>query len=137
MEQFALGIAEAFNGGLDQFMAYHAEDVVHVTAPEWPESGTYRGREEVRRLWASILSVHSEHEIAVDEIVVLDKHRALSKLRWTARGAASGAETTTPIYTVATERDGLIAGIAYFLDYDMALAAAGQPERTLRERPPD
>ena len=109
-------------------MVYHAEDVVHITAPEWPERGTYQGREDVRRLWASILSDHSEHEITVDEVVVLDKHRILSKLRWTARGAASGVETTTPIYIVGTERDGRIARIEYFLDYDMAFAAAGLSE---------
>jgi ketosteroid isomerase-like protein len=128
LEQFARDVAEAFNRGLDEYMALHAEDVVHVTAPEWPERGTYRGREDVRRLWASIFSDHSEHEIAVDELVALDEHRMLSKLRWTARGAASGAETTTPIYTVATERDGLISRIEYFLDYDMALEAAGLSE---------
>jgi len=128
LEEFARGMAEAFNRGLDEFMAYHAEDVVHVTAPEWPESGTYRGREDVRRLWASIFSAHSENEIAVDEMVVLDDHRMLFKLHWTARGAASGAETTTPIYTVATERHGLIARVEYFLDYDMALEAAGLSE---------
>jgi hypothetical protein len=43
--EIARRFVEAFNLGLDEFMAYYAEDAVHVTAPEWPEGGTYRGKE--------------------------------------------------------------------------------------------
>jgi hypothetical protein len=35
LEAFARRVAEAFGLGLDEYMALHAPDVVHVTAPEW------------------------------------------------------------------------------------------------------
>ena len=127
-EALARRIAEAYNIGLDEFIACHAEDVVHVTSPEWPEAGTYNGREEVRQLWASIFEAGLQ-KIEIDEIVILDDGRVLSKLRLLAEGATSGATTTTPIYTVATARDQLIAHIQYFMDYDQALEAAGLADR--------
>jgi SnoaL-like protein len=127
--ELARRFAMAFNDGLDEWIACHAEDVVHVTAPDWPEGGTYRGREAVRGLWESILAEHSEHEIVVDEVTDVDEHRVLSKLRWRARGAASGVVTTTPVYTATTiDQAGLMSRIEYFLDYDQALKAAGLSE---------
>jgi ketosteroid isomerase-like protein len=126
--QLAYRFAEAFNAGLDEFIALHADDVVHVTAPEWPERGTYCGRDEVRRLWESIFVDYGDHQILVDEVIPIDEHRVLSKLRWRAKGTSSGAETTTRIYTVGTERDGLVSRIEYFLDYRMALETAGLSE---------
>jgi hypothetical protein len=124
---FGRRMAAAYNAGLDEWMACHAEDVVHVTAPEWPERGTYHGKEAVRALWASIFSA-SEYKIEIDELIPLDDHRLLSKLHLQAIGPASGVTTTTPIYTVATERAGLIARINYFLSYEDALQAAGLSE---------
>ena len=125
MVAFAHRFAAAFNLGLEEFMAFHAEDVVHVTAPEWPERGTYRGREAVRGLWASILVEYEQYEIEVDDVIVLDENRVLSKVRLRARGAASGVETTTPVYTVGTERGGLVSRVEYFVDEAGALEAAG------------
>lgn len=125
---FGHRIAGAFARGLDEYMACHAEDVVHVTAPEWPERGTYRGREEVRELWASIFADFAEYEIDVDDVTVIDDHRILVETRWHTRGSTSGAVTTTIVYSVATERDGLVSRIEYFLDHGKALEAAGLSE---------
>ena len=118
-------MAEAWNLGLYEYMALHAEDVVHVTTPEWHERGTYRGRDQVRRFWESISPDLGENEIAVDEVIVLDDHRVLSKLQWRVAGPTSGVETTSQVYIVATERDGLVARIEYFVNYETALEAAG------------
>ncbi len=123
--EFARRLAEAFNTDLNAYIAMHAEDVEHVTAPEWPERGTYRGRDEVRRLWESILADYGRQEIEVVEVVEIGEDRALSKMLWHAQGAASGVPTSTPVYSFGTMRDGLLARIEYFLDEDVARAAAG------------
>jgi hypothetical protein len=64
---------EAFNLGLDEFVACFTEDVVCVTIPEWPEAGTYRGKVAFRGLWASIYAAQEQHA-ELDEVTVLDEY---------------------------------------------------------------
>jgi len=127
LEAFARQFFEAFNRSLDDYIALHAPDVVHVTAPEWPEGGVYRGREAVRDLWASMLAAQ-EYRAELEDLVVLEDGRVLSTLRVHNKGIASGVATTTVIYTVGTERDGLLARIEYYIDRGRALEAAGLSE---------
>jgi ketosteroid isomerase-like protein len=127
LEAFAHRVAEAFSLGLDEFIALHAPDVVHVTAPEWPEGGTYRGTEAVRSLWESMFAAQ-DYRTEVEDIVVLADSRVLSTLRVHNRGIASDVATTTVIYTLGTERDGLLSRIEYYVDRGQALKAAGLEE---------
>jgi ketosteroid isomerase-like protein len=127
LEAFARRVAEAFSLGLDEYMALHAPDVVHVTAPEWPEGGTYRGTEAVRGLWESMFAAQ-DYRAELEDVVVLEDSRVLSTLRVHNRGVASGVATTTVIYTVGTEREGLISRIEYYVDRGQALEAAGLAE---------
>jgi ketosteroid isomerase-like protein len=124
LEAFARQVAQAFSVGLDEYMALHAPDVVHVTAPEWPEGGTYRGTEAVRGLWESMFAAQ-RYRAEVEDVVVLDDSRVLSTLRVHSRGVASDVATTTVIYTVGTARDGMLSRIEYYVDRGQALRAAG------------
>jgi ketosteroid isomerase-like protein len=125
--EVARRFVEAFNLGLDDLMACYTEDAVHVTSPEWPEAGTYRGQEAVRGFWASLYRAQEQH-VEVDELVVLDEHRVLSKTLAHIRGTSSGVTTTTPVYSISTVRGGLISRIEYFMQYEQALEAAGLSE---------
>jgi ketosteroid isomerase-like protein len=127
LEAFARQLVEAFNRGLDDYIALHAPDVVHVTAPEWPEGGTYRGKDAVRDLWAGMFAAQ-EYRAELDDVVVLKDGRVLSTFRVHTTGIASGVATTTVVYSVGTERGGLLARIEYYIDHDRALEAAGLPK---------
>ena len=125
--EVAYRFLEAFNLGLDEFVACFTEDAVCVTTPEWPEAGTYRGKVAVRGLWAPIFAAQEQHA-ELDEVTVLDEHRVLSKYRLRSRGASSGAAMTTPVYSIATIRERLISRVEYFMRYEEALEAAGLTE---------
>lgn len=124
LEAFARELFEAFSRSLDDYMALHAPDVVHVTAPEWPEGGVYHGKEAVRELWEGMFAAQ-EYRAELEDLVVLEDGRVLSTVRVHNKGIASGVATTTVIYTVGTERDGLLARIEYYIDHARALEAAG------------
>ena len=115
----------AFNVGVDEFVACHTEDVVHVTAPEWPEAGIYRGRENVRLLWAQIFEVHESLSATVEDMTELDEDRWLARTTLEARGIASGLTTRTTVFAVGCRRGDLVERIEYFLDESEARAAAG------------
>ena len=127
LEAFAVQINEEFNLGLDRYMAFHAPDVVLVTAREWPEAGTYRGLDAVREVWAPIFAAQ-EMRAELEDVVVIDDTRVLYTVRIHARGLASGVATTTVFYPVATERGGLISRLELYLDHGQALKAAGLSE---------
>ncbi len=119
----------AFNEGLDAWMACHAEEVVHTTVPDWPEGGTYQGRESVRRLWVEVLDTYPDYELTLDKATDAGGGRVLSKLSVWARGAASGADVTSPLYIVAAfDDEGLVSRIEYFLEHRQALEAVGLSE---------
>jgi ketosteroid isomerase-like protein len=124
LEAFARQVTEAFNRSLDEYMDLHAPDVVHVTAPEWPEGGIYRGKEAVRDLWEGMLAAQA-YSVQLEDVVVLEDGRVLSTLRTHSTGTTSGAAATTVFYTLGTVREGLIARVEYYLDYGSALNAAG------------
>ena len=128
LEAFARQIIEAFNHGLDDYMAMHAPDVVVVTAPEWPEGGTYRGLEAARGVWAAIFAEQEMRAGELYDVVVLEDARLLYTVRIHAKGLASGVATTTVFYTVATERGGLISRMELYLNHGQALEAVGLSE---------
>ena len=123
IEALARAAVDAFNRGPEAFAALHAEDVVHTAAREWPESGTYHGREAVKQLWERILGAYEESEVTIEGAIATDDG-FLNVLRWRAVGAGSGLAFETPVFMVAMVRDGRIAEVEYFFDRGAATHAA-------------
>jgi ketosteroid isomerase-like protein len=99
-------------------------DIELVTDPAWPEPGTYRGRDEVRRFyeryaesWGDIRSLDFELIPAGDKVV--------ARWRNPVAGRHSGIAIDNNATTVFTIRDGQVVRIEYFFDHDEALRAAG------------
>jgi hypothetical protein len=127
MEAFGRQVIEAFNLGQEEYIGLHAPDAVHVTAREWPEGGTYHGREAVRAVWAPIFAAQ-EMRAELKDVVVVDDTRVLLTVPVHSRGLASGVTTTTVFYAVATERGGLLSRMEHYLDRTEALEAVGLSE---------
>ena len=119
---------EAFNVGMDEFMATHTGDVELVPDPMWPEQGPFRGRDEVRRWWEQILEQYESHENVLDDVASVDEHRVLMNGRWHVRGQGSGVTTTLTYSAVLTLREGLVCRFQFFFDRQKALEAAGLSE---------
>ena len=118
-------LAERWNAG-DHVgvLQLYADDIMMVTAPEWPDSGPEVGKEAVehatrewRSAWESI-EVDIDRLEAVGDVVVAGG-------AWDSQGLASGAAGRLPFGIVFTVRDGRVARIEWFMDPSDARAAAG------------
>jgi ketosteroid isomerase-like protein len=118
-------LAERWNAGDHAgVLELYADDIVMVTAPEWPDSRPEVGKQAVehatrewRSAWESI-EVDLDRLEAVGEMVVAGG-------AWDSQGLASGAAGRLPFGIVFTVRDGLVARIQWFMDPRQARAAAG------------
>ena len=117
-------LVEAWGTSLDAHMALYAEDAVHVTAPDWPEQGTYRGRKAIRDLWSYILTEYPGSTVEIDELLSVSGGRVLSAFRWRFHGP-SGIPGEMTAYALWTLEGGLVSRVEYFTQRPQALAAAG------------
>jgi ketosteroid isomerase-like protein len=117
-------LAEAWGTSLDAHMALYAEDAVHVTAPDWPEQGTYRGREAIRGLWSYILTEYPSSTVEMDEVLPASGGRVLSCLQWRFHGP-SGVPGNMRAYALWTLDGGLVSRVEYFTGRRQAFEAAG------------
>jgi ketosteroid isomerase-like protein len=118
-------LAERWNAGDNAgVLELYADDVVMVTAPEWPDAGPWVGKEALERYTREWRSAWESIEVdlgrleAVGDMVVVGGD-------WDSRGAASGAAGRMTFGLVFTVRDGLIARLEWFMDPAEARAAAG------------
>ncbi len=118
----------AFNVGLDEFMAYYADDVELLTDPTWPEAGLYQGKGVFRRWWEQILAVYDDHTLELDDLIPVNEQRVLSTFRWHVRGGTSGITTTLSGSVLTTHRGALICRAQFFFNHQDALEAAGLSE---------
>ena len=120
--------AEAWNrDDLDAVMALYAEDVVAVAPAEWPEAGTFSGRDAVREQFARLKDSWEEERIEQDELIDLGD-RVLALDRWVGKGKGSGLELERPGGTLITLRGGKIVRIEFYSDQSEAREAAGLEE---------
>jgi ketosteroid isomerase-like protein len=110
-------------GDIDGVVALYADDGAVVTSPDWPEPGTWRGREEIRasiedwrEVWQSSTAELERIEPVGDKVLAIGA--------WISRGRASGVDGQMPIAVLFTVRDGKIALHEWFMDHDGAIAAA-------------
>jgi ketosteroid isomerase-like protein len=134
-----VGVNEFPRSGFDEFASmdtsdldawralaerWWTEDIEMIEDPRWPGAGEFHGREQVAGRFqeyfqtldegsADLQAVHGD-----GDVVVLD-------LVFSARGAGSGARVQQRWAWVVALRDGRVASIRPFLDFDEAFAAAG------------
>ena len=111
-------------GDSEGFMESNHPDIELVTDPAWPEPGTYRGDDEVRRFYER----YSDSWKGVDSVdfELLDAEtKVVARFRNLVVGRGSGIEVENQATTVFTLEAGRVIRIEYFLDHDEALAAAG------------
>ena len=93
--------------------------------PRFPEAGTYRGVEAVRRYLEQFTETFDEFLLEAEDFVDIGDDRVLFLFRLRMRGAGSGATVEARPGWIHTIRDGKAMRIETYLDRDEALAAAG------------
>lgn len=119
-------IWDALNrGDADEATERMPEDFVFdFSSSENPESGVYRGRESLKRVFQSLTEPWSEVEyFALEYIAAGDHVVRVGGMR--ARGEGSGAEVTARGAQVWTFRDGTPTSMRLYQSKDEALKAIG------------
>jgi ketosteroid isomerase-like protein len=117
-------LVERWNAGDNEgTLALYHEDVVQHAGSHWPEQGTWIGREQMRENIDEWRAVWESVEV---EVASIESHgdKVLGTGCWKPRGRVSGLGGDWPFAIVLTLRDGKIAVIEWFPDYETALAAA-------------
>ena len=119
-------IVELWNAGqMDTLRELFDEDVVMHHPKGWPEPGPSVGRDAVFRQYETLRQDWSSDRLevvqrrAVEDCVVVQQ-------RWQAQGSHSGATSEMLLSSVGRYRDGKVVLVAFFWDWDEALAAAAR-----------
>jgi hypothetical protein len=123
-------LVSAYNEqGADGWSANTTDDIVMVTAVEWPGGGIFQGPEECGRFlrqfeeaWARIRFEYSEPEVVAG--------RVFAPSKWVAEGQSSGIESTVDFFSVTTLRGELACRFDAFFRRSLALEFARTGERS-------
>jgi hypothetical protein len=123
-------LVRAYNEqGKTGWAANTTDDVVMVTAAEWPGGGIFRGREECERFlaqfeeaWARIRLEYSDPEVI--------EGRIFAPSRWVTEGHASGIESTVDFFSVTTLRGDRACRFDAFFRRSLALEFARTGQRS-------
>jgi ketosteroid isomerase-like protein len=103
----------------------YADDAVLIGPEGWPEPGPFEGREAVIGQFARLREDWVKHRMTIQREVASDEW-AVTELRWTAEGIASGAQldmTVAGAYRV--RQDGVVVEARFYWTWEEAVAAAG------------
>jgi ketosteroid isomerase-like protein len=101
-----------------------------------PSGGTRRGLEGMASSWREWLSAWQEFKVQADEYLELDEERVLVLARFAGRGKTSGVEIGqiwTRGASVFHIRDGKVARLHLYTDYQRALSDLGLSEQDARD----
>ena len=110
-----------------EFVDRLAPDVEYREDPRFPEAGTYRGRDEVRRYWLQFVAQFDRYVLTVEDIIDAADDAVLVCLHLEGRGTGGGAEFEARAGWVYTVRDGQVVRITAYLDRAEAFEAVGLP----------
>jgi ketosteroid isomerase-like protein len=129
------GNLELYREGIDAWNRRDLVAVLEQTAPdfEFHTAGlfpglepVYRGREGLVEFWnAFIEAPWALLHVEIDDLRELDDGRVLALLTFTGKGRESDVEVTVQYGHLCTFRDGQVARIDGFADWDAAREAAG------------
>jgi SnoaL-like protein len=118
-------LVERFNrDGLESTLDLFDKEVEWHTDPKWPDDRVYKGRGGIKRLNKMWLGNFDEYGWDVERTIDLGQRVVqLATLRARGRGEQDWIEQ--PLGLVVMSREGKIAYVQSWLDWDQALAAAG------------
>jgi ketosteroid isomerase-like protein len=121
------GYAERARKGVEGVLDFMHPDIEVEESPQFPDTGTYRGHDGVRKLHGLFTEQFDPFEMHVEDI------RATGDKVWVALrvggiGRRSGAPMYVPSFHVLTMKRGKADRLQVFLDRDDALEAAGLRE---------
>jgi ketosteroid isomerase-like protein len=99
-------------------------DIEYVEDPQWPGTGTYRGREAIQARFAEYLEILGPIDIRVQEITDAGAE-VVSIFRVRGKSVGSGLPFEHDWAYVWTFRDGRVIRWRAYFDKDQALEAAG------------
>jgi uncharacterized protein len=112
--------------------ALHSPEVEVIAPREWPEGGTFRGWEAVRRQFERLKDSWSLERYEAENIEAKGD-TVLLVGTWIGTGETSGLDLGQEICPVFTVEGGRIARIEYYLDEAEARRAAGLQQEVGRE----
>jgi ketosteroid isomerase-like protein len=103
----------------DRFDELWAIDAEIVTPPEWPEAGTFTGRDAVRAQFERLKDSWASDEL---ELLSLESsgERALARVRWRGTGLHSEFPLDLKTWLIAEVRHGRNQRVQYFMDEESA-----------------
>jgi ketosteroid isomerase-like protein len=111
--------------GLPGFERVWAPDIVLHEASEFPETGVFRGAEELSRHVSELIEDGGHFKMVPVTIEGRGEY-VLASIEVSVEGPSSGAAVTTPFFQVMLYRDGRLIELRDFLDGD---EARGEYER--------
>ena len=120
---------EAFNRrDRDAWLALQDPEVEFRADPEWPESGTVRGREAVWDFIVGLTDVWEQDAFEMVEVIDAGNDKLAVRYRRPVQGKASGIADVLDYWSVSTFRRGKILSLEWFANRADALEAAGLSE---------
>ena len=107
--------------GLPGFERVWTPDIVLHEAKEFPETGVFRGTEEMARHVRELLEDGGHFQMVPVSLEGRGEY-VLATVEVSVEGPASGATVTTPFHQLMQYRDGLIVEMRDYLDCDQARA---------------
>ena len=111
--------AEWNDEGLPGFERVWADDIVLHEASDFPETGVFRGIDELRRHVEELLRDGGHFKMEPVSVEGRSDY-VLAAVEVRVQGPASGATATTPFFQLMRYRDGLLIELRDFLDGDRA-----------------
>ena len=105
--------------GLEAFQRIWAPDIVLHEAPEFPETGVFRGAEALADHVRDLLEGGGHFQMAPRSLEGRGDY-VLSVVEISVKGPSSGATVTTPFFQVMRYRDGRLQELRDFLHEDQA-----------------
>ena len=119
----------AFNRDLDAALEWMHPDIEWNTHEAFPDAGTYRGREEVRKFWRTWEDAFQGFRLHLEQCVPVGERHVLATFRVSGQGAGSGVGVGSPaVFQVGEVRDGQVIWVGMFAGESEALEAAALRE---------
>jgi ketosteroid isomerase-like protein len=120
-------VFEAWNArNGDAVREMHDPDVILRTVADWPEAGSYVGREAVMRLFEQLRDTWDADRMEPISDFIDAADRVVVRFVW--RGVGHGPQSNIEMTDVVTVRKRRICGHEFFWDHTKALEAAGLRE---------
>lgn len=105
------------------------DPAVELDQTRFPDGGTYKGREGVRRFYEKWFGAWEEFRVESQGVLEVPDGRVVSLIRVSGRGKESGVEVTMEAADVFTLRDGKVIQMTGYPIRTEALEAVGLSEQ--------